>query len=336
MAIYKIFPIKDTFLSSQYPTSNYGRDEILDISTDSLSTNRALVYFDNNEINQLIETITGSYTSYLSLYLANSSNIPQEYNIEIHSVSSSWIMGTGRSGDEPNPKNGASWNYSNPNTTSSLWLGGNYINYNITQSFNYQDSKDINCDVTPIVNDWNTSTVYNNGFLIKHTDVNESSSNLISTQFFSTDTHTIYPPSLDFYWNDVSYSSSINVINNENFITTLYNNKNEFQEDSIYTFRLKNRDLYPARQFQTSSLYLNNKILPSSSYWALKDVKTEEIVFNYNDIGTKIGADNNSNYFTVYMGGLQPERYYQILIKTIINNNTIIIDNPSNYFKIVR
>lgn len=81
---------------------------------------------------------------------------------------------------------------------------------------------------------------------------------------------------------------------------------------------------------------MNNKILPEESWWCLKDVKTEEIVINYHDIGTKIGADNNGNYFYLDFNGLQPERYYQILIKTIINDETIIIDNKSNYFKLIR
>jgi hypothetical protein len=37
------------------------------------------------------------------------------------------------------------------------------------------------------------------------------------------------------------------------------------------------------------------------------------------------------------MNGLEPERYYQILIKTVLSNGeTVVIDDPSNYFKIVR
>jgi hypothetical protein len=34
------------------------------------------------------------------------------------------------------------------------------------------------------------------------------------------------------------------------------------------------------------------------------------------------------------MNGLQPERYYKILIKTTINNTTLILDNDY-YFKII-
>ena len=32
MAVYKIFPEKDTFISSYRSTQNFGRDEILEIS----------------------------------------------------------------------------------------------------------------------------------------------------------------------------------------------------------------------------------------------------------------------------------------------------------------
>jgi len=37
------------------------------------------------------------------------------------------------------------------------------------------------------------------------------------------------------------------------------------------------------------------------------------------------------------MNGLEPERYYQILYKTILSNGeTVVIDDKSNYFKVVR
>jgi len=35
------------------------------------------------------------------------------------------------------------------------------------------------------------------------------------------------------------------------------------------------------------------------------------------------------------MDGLQPERYYRILIKTTLDNSTVVVDNQ-NIFKIVR
>lgn len=331
MAVYKLFPLKDNFISSIHPTSNYGRDEILEVSSD---ISRILIQFDQNEINELINSIGDNFTTNLRLFTAYSSYIPQDYNIEIYPLSQSWIMGTGRQGDLPNPQNGSSWNYSNPIYTSSYWNGGSFITSSmVTQSFNYQTPKDINCDITDIILNWNSGSYENNGLLIKHNDLNESQSILL--KFFSLDTHTIYPPHLEFKWNDCSYSSSLPLVN-DNFKLSLINNKKELQENSVYKFRIKCRDLFPIRNFQTSSLYLNTKILPSGSYWGLKDVKTEEIIIDYDDIGTKIGADDNGNYFNLYCNGLQPERYYQFVFKIKHNNNVIIIDDKDNYFKLIR
>lgn len=332
MAVYKIFPIKDSYISFENPNNNYGRDEIYEISSNPKS--RALIQFDQDEINSLITDHTsGIYDANLKLYLSNASALPIDYTLEFNYINESWDMGTGRNGDQPNPQNGVSWNYATP---TSSWDGGNYNNSGISQSFNYQSNKDINQDVKSIVNLWYNNIIPNNGILIKYNDIIESSSLEFNTKYFTSDTHTIYSPHLEFHWDDINYSSSLSVINNSNFISNITNLKKEFTSDNIFTFNIKNRDIYPTRQFQSSSIYLNNKILPSSSYWSLKDVKTEEIIIDYNDLGTKIGADDNGNYFTLYMNGLQPERYYQIIIKTIINDNVIIIDNPNNYFKIIR
>lgn len=329
MAIYKLFPIKDSYIDKNYPDNNYGRDEIFNISTKS----RALIQFDNNKINELISTLSGSFNTNLKLYLAYASSLPQDYSIEINPISQPWIMGTGRNGDKPNPQNGVSWNYTN---SSSSWNGGTYLNSGISQSFSYTDNKDINIDITSIVSNWNNNVISNNGLILKYPDIIESSSLEFETRYFTSDTHTIYPPELEFYWDDTIFSSSISVLDNKDFISTIINNKSEYQNNNIHTFVIKNRELYPARQFQTSSIYLNNKILPSSSYWSLKDLKTNEIIIDYHNIGTKIGANNLGNYFNIDMNGLQPERYYNILIKTIIGDNIIIIEDNENYFKVIR
>ena len=61
------------------------------------------------------------------------------------------------------------------------------------------------------------------------------------------------------------------------------------------------------------------------------------MVIDFDTTYTKISCDNVSNYFKIYMNGLEPERYYQILYKTILSNGeTIVIDDESNYFKVVR
>ena len=87
---------------------------------------------------------------------------------------------------------------------------------------------------------------------------------------------------------------------------------------------------------KTSSVYLNNKALPSTSYWSIKDLDTEEIVVDYDTTYTKISCDNNSNYFDVYMNGLEPERYYKILIKSIFANKEVVVFDKDYIFKVIR
>jgi hypothetical protein len=190
-------------------------------------------------------------------------------------------------------------------------------------------------NITPIVSSWISSS--NNGLILKLSSSIENSDTPLITKFFSMDSHTIYPPQLEFKWDDSSYSSSLTQVTSSDFISVISNNKSEFEENAIYTFKIKTRDIYPIRVFQTSSVYLNTKSLPSSSYWALKDVKTEEMVVDFDTNYTKISCNNISNYFKIYMDGLEPERYYQIIYKVVLSNGeTVIVDNKSNYFKVVR
>jgi hypothetical protein len=153
---------------------------------------------------------------------------------------------------------------------------------------------------------------------------------------FSVDTHTIYPPDLEFKWDDSTYSTTLTQVTSSDFVAKVTNLKSEFEDTSIYKFKVKARDTFPTRAFQTSSIYLDAKALPTSSYWGLKDVKTGEMVVDFDTNYTKISADNESNYFTVYMDGLEPERYYQVAIKTVVEDETLIIEDKTNYFKVVR
>ena len=84
----------------------------------------------------------------------------------------------------------------------------------------------------------------------------------------------------------------------------------------------------------TGSDYTRNRYLPISSYYALKDLDTNEFVINFDTQYTQISADDKNSYFTIYMNGLEPERYYSILIKTSIDGETVIFDDKL-YFKII-
>jgi hypothetical protein len=343
MAVYKIFPEKDTFISKYRSTQNFGRDEILEISNETEITalnadiNRALIQFPTLQITDVITNIiSGStYSSSLKLFLAEAT-LPIDYTIEAYPISQSWDMGLGKSSDIPITTVGCTW-ISRTSTSNWLTTGSSYINSPLSQSFNYISNKDINMDVTSIVEQWNSNSIPNNGFLLKLSSSIENSTTPLITKFFSMDTHTIYPPNLEFRWDDSIYSSSLTQVTTSDFTPVITNNKSEFEENTIYTFKIKARDRFPARAFTTSSVYLNAKALPSSSYWALKDVKTEEMIVDFDTNYTKISCDDVSNYFKIYMNGLEPERYYQILYKTILSDGeTVVVDDKSNYFKVVR
>jgi hypothetical protein len=367
MAIYKIFPEKSATLYSFYPTVNTGLDEILEISTfysingtDEVS--RAVIKFPSTQISDIIANKVSSsiFDVYLKLYLANASSIPLDYTLLCYPLSGSWNMGTGRLGNVPATTDGVSWQYKDQNS-GNAWISNSFpsgvtgsyrsgsaavsgggtwnsnVNYQATQSFTNLTSKDIELKVSNTVKAWYSSSIPNDGFILKHSSSIEfTSQSKFETKYFSGNTHTIYPPCLEIRWNDSRYTGSIAIVSSSLFTITLGNNKNEYQQDSVQRFRVNVRDQFPTRRFQTTSLYLDNKALPSTSYWSIKDLDTEEIVVDYDTDYTKISYDASGSYFDVYMNGLEPERYYKLLFKTVLTNGETVISDNNYYFKVIR
>jgi len=364
MAIYKIFPEKSATLYSFYPSLNSGIDEILELSTyksisDTNEVSRPLIQFPSNEILDIIQNKVGAnnFDVYLKLYLANASEIPLNYTIFCHPISSNWNQGTGRLGNVPATTDGTSWGFrlqsgsgAWTNGTFSSGTTGSYNNnigggvwytssiYQATQSFNFISDKDIELKVTETVKAWYSSSIPNYGFILKHSSSLEfTTASKFELKYFSGTTHTIYPPALEIRWDDSIYNTgSLTVVTSSLFALTLGNNKGEFQQDSVQRFRVNVRDQYPSVAFRTSISYSNTKVLPLSSYWAIKDLDTEEIIIDYDSNYTKISCDTNGNYFDVYMNGLEPERYYKLLIKSVLSDEEVAILDEDYTFKVIR
>jgi hypothetical protein len=369
MAVYKIFPEKTATLFSYYPTLNTGLDEILELSTfESIdSTNevsRILIKFPSSEISGTItDKVNGaSYDAYLKLYLADATAIPLDYTIFCHPLSLDWNMGTGRAANVPITTDGASWGYAlqsgsgvwftpptfpvgqtgsyqtGSNVGGGLWWTGSQ--YVATQSFTFITPKDIELKVTDTVSDWQSSSIDNYGFILKHSSSIEfTTASKFETKYFSSTTHTIYPPCLEIRWDDFAYNTgSQGIMNSDLYYASLGNNKNIYQQDSVQRFDVKVRAKYPPRTFQVSSFSYNlvNYALPTSSYWSIKDLDTEEIIIDYDTTYTKISCDPSGSYFNVYMNGLEPERYYKVLIKTILDNGETVVFDENYYFKVTR
>lgn len=127
---------------------------------------------------------------------------------------------------------------------------------------------------------------------------------------------------------------NLDVISTPDMFVALDDNPGVFYSESINKFRLNVRPDFPRRTFLTSSIETQNHALPSASYYAIKDLDTNEFVVDFDTQYTQISCDVTGSHFTVYMNGLEPERYYQILVQTTVNGNTIVKDE-NYYFKVV-
>ena len=66
----------------------------------------------------------------------------------------------------------------------------------------------------------------------------------------------------------------------------------------------------------------------------VKEIKVNSLN-TYNRAIFNIKFDSSGNYFDLHMNGLQPERYYNIIIKSTVSGSTIVHED-NNYFKVVR
>jgi len=367
MAIYKLFSESDAFLISDSPTANTGKDELLEIGGFQNnfglgSTIRSLIKFNTSQIQDVVNNTIGSgdWTSNLSVFKAYAYEVPISHSIYAYPVAATWDNGIGKFQDFPIDTSGVSWkfrkaskidewptaSYASHTTGSDIagqrgggtWFtGSGGINLEAEQEFALNESLDLNINVTNATKLFYSESIDNNGFILKlpnSLEFNTSSS--IRFFYFGSDTNTIYPPSLEFKWDDSSYvTGSLTVLDDSKAQINIKNNKGEFKDEGKQRFRLSAKPKYPTRTFTTSSVYLTNYALPEASYWGLKDEHSEDMIVNFDTSYTKVSCDGNGPYFDVYMNGLQPERYYRILIKTTLDGSTTVVDN-GNVFKVVR
>lgn len=367
MAVYKLFPDKDAFIFTEDNLANTGLDEILEIGGFPIlgvgQASRALIKFSTTEIQGTYNLAAGSAVSAsLKLSLADAYETPTSHSVYAYPVYQYWDQGIGKFGDVPQDTSGAGWKH-NKASLSEDWdipfnavlptgvtasyssnypgggnwyTGSNGINLEASQSFEAKSKLDLNLDVTNTVELHFSESLDNNGFIIKLDDSLEFSTDyVLRHKYFSSDTNTIYPPVLELKWDDSVYSTSLTEINNTETVVQVSNNTGEYKDEGKARFRLLVRPRFPQRQFTTAPIYKTKYALPQESYWGIKDEFTEEMVIDFDNQFTKISCDNSSPYFDVYMDGLQPERYYRILIKTTIDGNTFVTSD-NNSFKVVR
>ena len=336
---------------------------------------RILIKFKNDDISDVIENTIGSSIfatskTFLQLTSVEHKNLSNILNIKANAVSESWNRGSGRYSNFPQTTDGSSWVYKDNGIEKTQWTtsgfasgtsgslpassvltqgGGNWYTgsgFETTQQFLEGADLNVNLDVTDVITKYSASIflgqtyptgIYNNGFIIKQPESieTETSSSFGEMQWFSVNTHTIYPPKLVFKWDDSKHPYQWKAKLSGELNITLYRNKEEYNQNDEALFRFHVRDKYPTRTFTTTSNYLNIGYLTTSSYYSVRDAHTEEEVIPFDTEYTKLSADSKGMYFKLYMKGLQPERYYRLLFKHINTEGTTIYDNKY-YFKVVR
>ena len=326
-----------------------------------------------NKLNKIIDANTTDVQVSLNLFTTENRQLTNDHIIEVFPLSESFGEGTQRYDANPpstttgslQAANGVTWIYRTESTasqwTTSSFGAGSTGSYTIQKgggtwytgsafrgedSFFEADDFDLNLDVTSIVQKFSSSyyqsAVYptgitNHGFIIKNTSPTEEDKfGLGELSYYSSNTHTIYPPKLTFKWDDSSYSiGSGTVLNSGDIFLSLHNIKGFFQRKSKQRFRITTRKRYPDRTFVTSSNYLDTQYLPQTSYYSLRDAETDEVVIPFDTKYTKLSADSDGMYFDLYMEGLQPERHYKLMFRSD-NNEGIQIFDEDYFFKVIR
>jgi len=343
---------------------NSGMDSVLELTKtvdDGVSNTRILIKFDMDDIPAEALATTESVTYFLSMISSEVREIPLSYDIFAHPISGSWEMGIGKSDYVPIVKEGASWAFRDGYNAQTPWFvtasmdsgseqyfvsesgGGVWWSSSVaSQSYEYE-SADIRMDVTNIVNDWNNSVIENEGFIIKRADSDESSSaDMGSIKFYSVDSHTIFPPRMEICWDDSIFAPSTlqPLLSGSTYIDEIVlNTKNlrpKYKQDTKTKIRVVGRERFPSRTYSTTSAYLATKYLPSSSYYSVKDMASEEVVIPFDDDFTKISCDSRGNYINFWCNGLQPERFYRFIFKVIDADGSEELFDNDYFFKIVR
>lgn len=370
MAIFKIFPEKDATLYSEYVDMNTGRDEILEVASyykGAISyVNRSVIAFDSTEVANILETYVSSsnravtdFSASLRLMLASANELPTSYTLEafpVYAGGTTWEVGNGKYGDVPRNSSGVAWDQVNAaggawstiaNVTASYsassieggaWYTGSgaYDFTSMTQTHAVNSTHDANINVTEGVKAHYAGQIVNAGFIVKlQNSLEFQTDRQMYLRYFGSDTHTIYPPYLEIKWDDFTNGTALQVTPDPNSVVKIKNNRGRYTDEGKQRFELHVRPKYPVRNFTTSSAYLTNYYLPTSSYWGLKDENTEEMVIDFDTTYTKISRNDTGNYFDVYMDGLEPERHYRLLIKSEISGSTNVIDEDL-VFKVVR
>lgn len=369
--MYKIlYPKKDTTIYEKHPERNSGIDQIIEITKfapgetysdvidqfaywDRPYNSRILMEFDIDELKRDIASgkiDNDSVRYYLNLKSCEVNSLNNEYSLYAYPIAESWINGNGNYNDFPEITNGASWKFRNSRYQGNEWNsssyshkyvsekgGGNwYPQYESSQSFSFQEP-DVRMDVTDIFKAWTSNAIPNNGLILKHTSSAEEDSTIYgSLKFFGRESHTIYLPKLEIYWDSYeNYTGafSLKSVMPENATIYIKNIKTKYKVNEKTKLRIGIREKYVTRSYNKNLRDITEYKFPTTTYYSIVDSVTGIPVVDFNSIGTKVEMDANGHYVNLDLTNFLPVRYYKIIFKIVdvASDTETIIDNDFNF-----
>lgn len=345
-----ITPLEDASIYEQFPTRNTGDDEILEVGKTRKvdGSVRSLIQFSQAEIvamDDAAAAVTQSVTYYLNLRIAKADNLTSNQRMEFYEVTQSWDEGTGfLVQDLENAKDGAtwlvadigdtSWSFSATPSSGSSPGGatGSLTTPNGSVIFGFKPD-DIRLDITDTVNRW-LGGLPNYGLLLKIPSGSEADSKVISNlKFFSKNTHTIYPPTLEAVWN----TQTIDVLPNcgltlapEEFELFIPNARASIPTGSTTRIRFGLRTSQPIKNFSDTFQFSNKFYLNSGSHIGIRDAATRAFVVPF-DTGSFISADSTGSYFDLKVENMYIGRTYNILVRVEKPWGSEVIDTGHSF-----
>ncbi len=324
---------KDASIYLQQPSQNTGLDEILEVSKTYYGSLKdiahTLIRFDTTDLVSSIASgeVTMSAADMI-LRECESIEIPMDYTLYAYAVTQSWDMGIGTRFDKISTdgttwnsvKTGQDWlsleNHSADTTGSYNGKGGTWFTGSFSsQTFSYESS-DVSMDVKTTMDEWVAGTLPNEGFIIKHDTTLENDTNDYGQlKFFSKETNTIYQPKLRIGWDDSLFSTgSLTELTSDDIHVTFKRLKSKYRVGSTPEIKVFGREKYPLKTYTNTYAYNDVKYLPSTTYYQVKDIITDEVIIPFSDY-TKVSCDSTGNFFKLNLTNWETQRDYYLEIK---------------------
>lgn len=132
-------------------------------------------------------------------------------------------------------------------------------------------------------------------------------------------------------------SSSLEPLNVNRPFVTVVKIPEKVKTNEIIRVNVFGREEFPLKNFQRLtqlSQFITPLYLPTSSFYAIKDNETEEIILDFDNY-TRLSCDQNGSFFMLDTSGLPEERYFKILIK-VEQSGSVYVKDHDDIFKVVR